>query len=87
MSFDKAKTAMTNVEFDAFGEPMLKSQALPTEPQGRLSRGLVRAGTGIFWALVVAIVAARVVWFQPGFGDQIADLSSRALFALTALFA
>jgi hypothetical protein len=87
MSFDKAKTAMTNTEFDAFGEPMLKSQALPTEPQGRLSRVMVRAGTGIFWALVVAIVAARVVWFQPGFADQIADLSSRALYALSALFA
>ena len=78
---------MTNTEFDAFGEPMLRSQALPTEPQSRLSRAMVRTGTGIFWALVVAIVAARVVWFEPAFADQIAGLSARALDARAAIFA
>jgi hypothetical protein len=66
---------MKNVEFDAFGEPMAKSQALAIEPHGSVSRWMARAGTGIFWSLVVVIVLARAVYFNPGFGDQISQLS------------
>jgi hypothetical protein len=76
---------MKDAEFDGFGEPILKSQALPVEPHGALSRGMVRVGTGIFWALVTAIVVARVAYFNPGFTDQIADVSNRVLMALAAL--
>jgi hypothetical protein len=77
---------MNNVEFDGFGEPMLKSRVLPSEPQGRLSRWMVRAGTAVFWSLVVAIVLTRAVYFSPGFADKIAELSSDALLALSVLW-
>jgi hypothetical protein len=82
----QAEMTMKDAEFDGFGEPILKSQALPTEPQGALSRGMVRVGTGIFWAVVAAIVLARVAYFHPGFADQIAELPNRAMLALTALW-
>jgi hypothetical protein len=82
----EAEITMKDAEFDGFGEPILKSQALPTEPHGALSRGMVRVGTGIFWAVVVAIVVARVAYFNPGFADQIAELPNRALLALEALW-
>jgi hypothetical protein len=70
-----------NVEFDGFGEPIpesqvVKSQALP-EPHGSVSRWMVRAGTGIFWSLVVVIVAARAAYFNPGFADQISQISTQ----------
>jgi len=77
MSDQNAGTAMKDVEFDAFGEPMLKSQALPTQPHGSVSRFMVRAGTGIFWSLVVVIVAARAAYFNPGFADQMSQISTQ----------
>jgi len=83
MSDQNAGTAMKDVEFDAFGEPMLKSQALPTQPHGTVSRVMVRAGTGIFWSLVVVIVAARAAYFHPGFADKIAELTDVARSALS----
>lgn len=71
-----------NVEFDGFGEPIpesriVKSQALPVAPHGSVSRWMVRAGTGIFWTLVVVIVAARAAYFNPGFADQISQISTQ----------
>jgi hypothetical protein len=78
--------AMANVEFDGFGEPMLKSRVLPSQPQGRLSHWMVRTGTVVFWSLVVVIVATRAVYFNPGFADKIAEFSSDALLALSVLF-
>jgi hypothetical protein len=82
----KAEMTMKDAEFDGFGEPILRSQALPTEPHGPLSRGMVRVGTGIFWAVVVAIVVARVAYFNPGFADQIAALPNQVLLALSVLW-
>jgi hypothetical protein len=82
MSDQNAGTTMKDVEFDAFGEPMLRSQALPTQPHGAVSRWMVRAGTGIFWSLVLVIVAARAAWFHPGFADKIAELTDAARSAL-----
>ena len=75
-------TALKDFEFDAFGEPMLQSQALPTQPHGAVSRWMVRAGSGIFWSLVVVIVVARAAYFHPGFADQIAQLTGAARSAL-----
>jgi hypothetical protein len=81
----EGETPMKNVEFDAFGEPMLQSQALPAQPHGSVSRWMVRTGTGIFWTLVVVIVAARAAYFNPGFADKIAQLSDVARSALSIL--
>jgi hypothetical protein len=83
LSFQKANMTMKDVEFDGFGEPMLKSQALPVEPHGSVSRWMVRAGTGIFWSLVVVIVVARAAYFNPGLADKIAQLSDVARSALS----
>jgi hypothetical protein len=66
---------MKDAEFDGFGEPMQRSRALPGAPQGSVSRWMVRAGTGIFWTVVVAIVLARAVYFSPGFADKFAQFS------------
>jgi len=82
-SHQNAAAALKNVEYDAFGEPMLKSQALPTQPHGTVSRWMVRAGTGVFWSLVIVIVAARAAYFHPGFADKIAQLSDVARSALS----
>jgi hypothetical protein len=82
MSDQNAGTTMKDVEFDAFGEPMLRSQALPTQPHDSVSRWMVRAGTGIFWSLVIVIVAARAAYFHPGFADKIAELTDAARSAL-----
>ena len=47
-------------KFDPFGEPVRIADA--AEP----ARWLARTGTGLFWTLVIAIVAARAVYFEPG---------------------
>ena len=82
ISDQNAATALKDVEYDAFGERMLTSQALPAQPHGTVSRWMVRAGTSIFWSLVAVIVAARAAYFHPGFADQIAELSDMARSAL-----
>jgi hypothetical protein len=41
------------------------------------------AGTGLFWSLVVAIVIARAVFFEPGVFDEfsrVAALVKAAIF-------
>ena len=50
-------------KFDPFGEPVVIGE---TAESVRGSRWLARTGTGLFWALVIAIVAARAVYFEPG---------------------
>ena len=50
------------MQFDPFGEP--------TGPHRKLATGgsqvMQRVGVGAFWTLVVAIVATRVAYFDPG---------------------
>lgn len=54
---------MQDPRFDPFGEPVAMADS---RAPGRGSRLLTRAGAGLFWALVVIIVAARAIYFQPG---------------------
>jgi hypothetical protein len=49
--------------FDPFGEEVTMTER--TAPV-RGSRWLMRAGAGLFWTLVIVIVAARAIYFQPG---------------------
>jgi hypothetical protein len=67
-------------KFDPFGEQV--AMADTAEPQFA-SRWLTRSGAGLFWTLVIAIVAARAVYFEPGVFN---DLDRAVAFA-QSLFA
>jgi hypothetical protein len=70
---------MSNSGFDAFGEPIAAESV--KAPLGG-SAWLLRAGTSVFWALVVAIVFARAVYFEPGaFSFDQAVAWAQGLFA------
>jgi hypothetical protein len=75
-----AKIMVESSKFDPFGEPV--AMADTTEP-ARASRWLTRTGAGLFWALVIAIVAARAVYFEPGVFNGL----DRALAFARGLFA
>ena len=67
-------------KFDPFGEPVAMADAVEAVPA---SRWLTRAGAGLFWTLVIAIVAARAVYFEPGVFNGL----DRALAFAHTLFA
>lgn len=60
---------MSDIQFDPFGEKVgIRPKA---EDSGdRFSRGLSRVGMGLFWLLVVLIVSARVVFYDPNFAEK-----------------
>ena len=67
-------------KFDPFGEEVaMADAAAPARDQ----RWLTRTGAGLFWTLVIAIVAARAVYFEPGVfnGLDQALAFARGLFA------
>ena len=55
---------MSKPLFDPFGEPVPAAEQ--TLASRRPAKWLKSAGTGLFWVLVVAIVLARAVYFEPG---------------------
>jgi hypothetical protein len=70
---------MSSPGFDAFGEPIAAESA---DASRRGSAWLLRAGTGAFWLLVVAIVSARAIYFEPGaFSFDHAVAWAQGLFA------
>ncbi|WP_407175328.1 hypothetical protein [Bradyrhizobium sp. STM 3562] len=54
---------MQDPQFDPFGEPVAIAE---TRATARGSRWLTRTGAGLFWTLVIVIVAARAIYFEPG---------------------
>ena len=50
-------------KFDPFGEPVAIAGTAETT---NTWRWLARSGAGLFWTLVIVIVAARAVYFEPG---------------------
>ena len=54
---------MSQPAFDPFGEPVLAAE--PSPGSDRATKWLKSAGTGLFWLLVVMIVLARAVYFEP----------------------
>jgi hypothetical protein len=74
------KTMVEPSKFDPFGEPVTMADAAEL---GRASRWLSRTGAGVFWALVIVIVAARAVYFEPGVFNGL----DRALAFAQSLFA
>ncbi len=58
---------MERANFEPFGERLTPNG--DAQIQSGASKYLLRAGTGLFWSLVAAIVLARAVWFEPGIYD------------------
>ncbi len=67
-------------KFDPFGEQVAMADAAEGAPA---SRWLARTGAGLFWALVIAIVAARAIYFEPGVFNGL----DRAIAFAQSLFA
>ncbi|MET4385610.1 hypothetical protein ABIB73_001345 [Bradyrhizobium sp. F1.4.3] len=67
---------MERNRFEPFGEQLVS--ATDTQPQSRASKLLLRAGTGLFWSLVAAIVFARAAFFEPGVYDGFSHVASLA---------
>jgi hypothetical protein len=57
----RRRNPVVSAKFDPFGEPV----AMADSPSSQRSSWLMRAGTGLFWSLVLAIVLARAIWFDP----------------------
>ena len=55
---------MSQSAFDPFGEPVPAVD--PSAASEGASKWLKTAGTSVFWVLVVGIVLARAVYFEPG---------------------
>lgn len=76
---------MQKERFDAFGEPVTFGEP-PVDIQGRVGGWIMTAGTGLFWSLVVVIVAARALYFDPDIAGKFGQLEAfartiRAIFA------
>ena len=71
---------MQQTEFDSFGERLPKYDLRTSGPQSAVSRWALRGGIGLFWSLVVAVLTARVIYFDPDlaakFGQVAAHLSA-----------
>ncbi len=64
---------MSRVQYDSFGEPILPvSDKEPTTA----SRVALRSGVGLFWVMVVAIVAARAAYFDPVLSEMVASVAA-----------
>ena len=72
---------MERLRYEPFGERLAPEGE--GEPRSRASRYLLWAGTGLFWSLVVGIVTARAVFFEPGVFDE---FSRVAALVRTAIF-
>jgi hypothetical protein len=72
---------MERTGFEPFGEQLVS--ATDTQPTSRAAKLVLRAGTGLFWSLVAAIVLARAAFFEPGVYDgfsQVASLAKNLFF-------
>jgi len=87
--FSPAVVIMHDSQFDPFGEPVahsLRGMFAQTGRQGPGSRLLLRSGVGLFWMLVIGVVAARVAYFDPGFAEKFGSVAALSKY-LHALFA
>lgn len=71
---------MQQARFDSFGERLPTYDVQTRGPQDAVSRWVLRGGIGLFWSLVVVVITARVIYFDPGlaakFGQFAASLSA-----------
>ena len=77
---------MHDDEFEPFGEPVARRLSDAPALSGRADPGrlLLRSGVGMFWALVVGVVAARAIYFDPGLFGKLGEVAnfSKRLFAV-----
>ena len=72
---------MERLRYEPFGERLAPEREAGSA--SRVSKYLLWAGTGLFWSLVVGIVLARAVFFEPGVFD---NFSRFAAFAKALVF-
>ena len=76
---------MSHVQFDSFGEPLPQRVSRDAAQRPVASRVAMIAGMSLFWSLVVVIVSARALYFDPDFAakfQQVADFSRAVRAAL-----
>lgn len=70
----------TPTQFDGFGERLPTYDVQTSRPQDTGSRWIRRGGIGLFWSLVVVVITARVIYFDPDlaakFGQFAASVSA-----------
>jgi uncharacterized membrane protein len=76
--------AAVQANYDPFGEPVKYDEPRLSAPQGAVGGWLARAGTGVFWAVVVVILIARAAYFDPDLAGKFGQVAalSRALRAM-----
>ncbi|MCJ2131403.1 hypothetical protein [Methylobacterium sp. E-045] len=65
---------MRPIQFDPYGEPV--AQGCDQNRPSASSRIVLRSGVGLFWAMVVLIVAARAAYFDPDFAEKFGTVAS-----------
>ena len=65
---------MRSVQFDPFGEPVAQSDS--KDHPSAASRIALRSGVTLFWVLVVGIVTARAVYFDPDFAEKFGSVAA-----------
>ncbi|ACK84998.1 hypothetical protein [Methylorubrum extorquens] len=64
---------MSRVQYDSFGEPILVASDKELTTASRVA---LRSGVGLFWVMVVAIVAARAAYFDPALSEKVASVAA-----------
>ena len=70
---------MRHVQFEPFGEPLAPDPhngCMPDAEIGTASRLVLRSGVGLFWMLVIGIVAARAAYFDPDFARKFGSIAA-----------
>lgn len=81
---------MSHTEFEPFGEFVPGSLRTPDSSPGLRrtgSRLAMRAGVGLFWTLVIAVVGVRVTYFDPDVASTLSGHAITLAKAVCALFA
>jgi hypothetical protein len=75
---------MRDNQSDSFREPILRGHLGDVKPRGRTARWTMRAGTVLFWSLVISILSARALYFDPDFATKFSQLTplSRSVRAM-----
>ena len=77
---------MQDAQFEPFGEPVAHRPWNAPARAGRAdpSRTLRRSGVGVFWALVIGVVTARAVYFDPDLFGKLGTIAalSRRFYAI-----
>jgi len=67
---------MERLRYEPFGERLAPERE--AGPASRASKYLLWASAGLFWSLVVGIVLARAVFFEPGVFDSFSRFAAYA---------